>query len=223
MLISCSNKTSKILENATSTADRLILRLKLAGPQRSSALAEAVGIGGEAARQHLTRLATEGLVVAEAMANGVGRPVQLWRLTPAGDARFPDRHAALTAQLIQSMRALLGESAIDQVIATREQAMAQAYAQELAGATDLPDRLGRLAAIRTQEGYMATVEQDGADWLLIEHHCPICVAAAACQGFCRSELALFRSVLGADVQRTEHLLNGDRRCVYRVRSGAGEE
>jgi predicted ArsR family transcriptional regulator len=56
-------------------------------------------------------------------------------------------------------------------------------------------------------------------WLLVEDHCPICAAATQCQGFCRSELALFRRCLGpeATVERTEHLLAGARRCAYRIR------
>ena len=47
---------------------------------------------------------------------------------------------------------------------------------------------------------------------------PICAAAAACQGFCRSELQIFQAVLGEDVQvtRTEHILSGARRCAYRI-------
>lgn len=55
-------------------------------------------------------------------------------------------------------------------------------------------------------------------FVLVENHCPICAAATACQGFCTSELDLFRSVLGpgVDVERTEHIVGGDRRCAYRV-------
>jgi predicted ArsR family transcriptional regulator len=44
------------------------------------------------------------------------------------------------------------------------------------------------------------------------------VAAAECQGFCRAELETFQEVLGPDasVERTEHIVQGDRRCAYRV-------
>lgn len=47
----------------------------------------------------------------------------------------------------------------------------------------------------------------------------ICAAATSCQGFCRSELSMFRDLLGpeADVERTEHLLQGARRCAYLIR------
>ncbi len=51
-------------------------------------------------------------------------------------------------------------------------------------------------------------EEDGS-WLLWESHCPICAAARACRGFCRSELALFRQLLApAGVEREQYLLEG---------------
>ena len=58
---------------------------------------------------------------------------------------------------------------------------------------------------------------DGA-FLLVENHCPICVAARSCQALCRDELGVFRDALGPDaqVERTDHLLAGARRCAYRI-------
>ena len=58
-------------------------------------------------------------------------------------------------------------------------------------------------------------EEDGS-LMLVENHCPICAAATACAGFCRSELETFRSVLSAKVERSEHILLGARRCAYRI-------
>lgn len=52
--------------------------------------------------------------------------------------------------------------------------------------------------------------------MLVENHCPICAAATACAGFCRSELETFRAVLSAEVERSEHILAGARRCAYRI-------
>ena len=79
--------------------------------------------------------------------------------------------------------------------------------------------MARLADLRTAEGYMASwsAEPDGS-FLLIESHCPICAAAETCQGFCRSELAVFRGLLGPDVrvERVEYLLTDGRRCAYRI-------
>lgn len=66
---------------------------------------------------------------------------------------------------------------------------------------------------------MAELVATDDGYLLVENHCPICAAAQACMAFCRSELDLFREIIGpqARVRQTEHILAGARRCAYTVR------
>jgi predicted ArsR family transcriptional regulator len=210
------------LQGARSAADRLLLLLKTGGPQSAADLGAALGVSVEAARQQLVKLAEGGLVAAQTERHGVGRPLQRWSLTAAGNARFPDRHAETMVQFLGIIRRELGEDSLDRLIDARARESRAAYAAALEGAADLGERVARLAAVRTKEGYMAEWRADGADYLLIENHCPICAAATECQGFCRSELELFTWALGpgVSVERTEHIIAGARRCVYRIwRSG----
>ncbi|MGY5802864.1 helix-turn-helix transcriptional regulator [Rhizobium sp. LEGMi12c] len=205
-----------------SPANRILILLKTDGPQLAAAIGEALGISSEAARQQLTKMAEEGLVepVAEAAA-GRGRPRQFWHLTTAGNRQFPDGHADLTATLLATMVSQLGQGALDTVISAREADTLQRYRSEIDLTADLPSRVASLAAIRTQEGYMADHWQDDdGSLMLVENHCPICAAACACSGFCRSELETFRAALGAQVEREEHILLGARRCAYRIRAAA---
>lgn len=192
--------------------------LKRLAPASTSALAEALQMTTEAARQQINKLAEQALVQGAMQApTGAGRPRQLWTLTAAGQAHFPDAHAQLTVQLIGSIRKLFGEKGLDVLIADREAEARARYAQACTAKT-LPQRLAQLAQARTLEGYMARVEPDEGGWLLIEDHCPICAAATSCQGFCRSEQVLFQEVVGdaATVERAEYLLDGGQRCVYRI-------
>lgn len=199
-------------------ADRILLALKARGPLSTAELAKLLGVTGEATRQQLLRLEAEGLIQGRREGGGVGRPRQRWSLTGPAQQRFPDTHPELTVQLIRTIEQTLGAPALDRVIDARQEAQRQVYLTALRGARTLRERLDRLAAIRSAEGYMAAVRKEGDGWLLIENHCPICAAARACQGFCRSELALFREVLGqgVEVERVEHVLAGGRRCAYRV-------
>jgi predicted ArsR family transcriptional regulator len=211
--------SSDHLENSVRpAADRFLVLLKTRGPQTAAELGKAAGVTGEAARQQLVRLAADGLVVATAEPRGVGRPAQVWGLTEAGHARFPDGHAELTAQLLRTIRAELGEAALDRLMESRAAESKAAYAAALAGAEGLGEKVARLAEARTREGYMAESRPEAGGYLLVENHCPICVAATECQGFCRAELDTFRAVLGPDaaVERTEHIVQGDRRCAYRI-------
>ncbi|MFJ6322618.1 MULTISPECIES: helix-turn-helix transcriptional regulator [unclassified Rhizobium] len=205
-----------------SPANRILILLKTDGPQLAAAIGDALGISSEAARQQLTKMAEEGLVepVAEA-ASGRGRPRQLWHLTVAGNRQFPDGHADLTATLLSTMVSQLGQGAVDIVISARETETLRRYRAQINIDEDLPSRVASLAAIRTQEGYMADHwQEDDGTLVLVENHCPICTAASACSGFCRSELETFRAILGAQVEREEHILLGARRCAYRIRAAA---
>lgn len=203
--------------------DTLLTSLKLDGPQTTEALAQRLGVSRQAIRQQADRLKLDGVIEHVAEKGRVGRPRFVWALSPAGHAAFPDGHAEALVGLIGSVRQLLGEAALDTLIADRERQALAVYRAVLQGARDLRDRVERLARQRTAEGYMAQVfEADDGALILAENHCAICAAATACQGFCRSELAMFRAVLdGADVEREEHILAGARRCAYRI-VGPGE-
>jgi predicted ArsR family transcriptional regulator len=153
---------------------------------------------------------------------GRGRPASRWQLTSRADALFPDRHTDLSVSLIRGLRASLGEVGLNQVLQARDGELIQTYRALLdpLEPTDILRRADALAGIRTDEGYMAEARTDGeTEVLLIENHCPICEGARACTALCRSELEVFRTVLGGDVsvEREQHLLAGDRRCVYRIR------
>ena len=200
------------------TADRILQLLKRHGARTAAELGEALAMTGMGARRHLDRLVRDGLVRGFDRVEGVGRPRKFWTLTEKGHLRFPDAHAELTAKLLGDVRRLFGEEGLDRLIAERERDMRQSYDKALQGKSGLEERVGALASMRTGEGYMARIERDGDGLLLIEDHCPICAAAETCQSFCRSELAIFRMVLGADVliERTEYLLEGGRRCAYRI-------
>ncbi|MFL9880866.1 transcriptional regulator [Herbaspirillum rhizosphaerae] len=213
--------TSKHLENTETmpTAERILFRLKTKGPASTALLAQELAMTAEAARLQVQKLLAEDLIKgAQEVSSGAGRPKQNWELSAAGHARFPDSHAYLTVQLIGSIRQLFGEEGLDRLIAQREGEMRSDYLRACQSQSGIPKKLETLAGLRAAEGYMARVEKQGKDWLLIEDHCPICAAAQSCQGFCRSELQLFQEVIGAEasVTREEHLLAGARRCVYRI-------
>jgi predicted ArsR family transcriptional regulator len=204
---------------SSDNGNRVLYTLKSRGPLGTSTLAPALGITEVGVRQHLAKLHDEGLVAFDDQAGEVGRPKRIWRLTAKGHARFPDTHADLTVSLIAGIRSVFGEAGLDRLIEARQEALVATYRQALEPYPDLGDRVSVLARLRTVEGYMAQFEmQKDGSFLLIEDHCPICVAAKTCQGFCRSELELFRAAFGADmsVTRQEHLLSDGRRCVYRI-------
>src|SRR5471032_1570431 len=202
------------------TAEHTLFLLKTRGPQTAQQLAALLNLTSMGARKQLESWQEKGMVTYEEVADKPGRPSRRWLLTEAGHARFPDRHADLTLQLIDQVRGLFGEAGLDKLIGAREAASEQQYRQHLQASSTLPQRVEALVQARSTEGYMAEVEtRDDGSMLLIENHCPICAAARQCQKFCRSELDVFQRVLGPEcsVGRVEHMLNGARRCVYVIK------
>jgi predicted ArsR family transcriptional regulator len=196
----------------------LIDSLKREGPLDAAGLARRLGISAMAVRQHLYDLQGEGLVTHEAEARPVGRPAKLWALTPAADRFFPDGHAEFTVGLIDTLKRTFGDDGLDKLLKLRGRDQIAAYRAKLDKQPSLPKKLQALAEIRTDEGYMAGVEKTGGGYLLVENHCPVCSAAAACTGLCNMELEVFQKSLGRDVkvERIDHILAGARRCAYLV-------
>ncbi|MGD8426489.1 MAG: transcriptional regulator [Balneolaceae bacterium] len=206
------------MKNNLPEHERALLILKTDGPQSVKALAGEMGVTVEGARFHLLKLEKEGLVASESVAEGRGRPKQIWSLTRKGHNRFPNAHADLTVNLIEMMRETLGQNAVDDVIKANEERILSRYSEEMKELEDLEKRIEKLASIRSREGYMADYKKDEEGYLFVENHCPICSAAETCQGFCKAELEVFQQVLGkeASVERVEHIVKGARRCAYRI-------
>ncbi len=207
---------------ADRTRTRLLNALKSSGPQTAADLAQGLDVTSVAVRQHLDGLLRDDLVGFEDMKGSVGRPKRVWELTASGHRLFPDNHSKLVVGLLNGLTDLFGEEGMTRLIAHREARSLKSYGEAMRGVSGLAERMNILAHMRNLEGYMAEVVEENDAFLLIENHCSICAAATACQGFCRSELNLFANVLGPDVsvERTEHQLSGDRRCVYRVEQRA---
>ncbi len=194
--------------------------LKREGAQDSDSLARRFGLTPMAVRLQLERLSRDRLVSCKTVRRPRGRPAFLWRLTRKADAIFPDAHAELTVGLIDSARKAFGPSGFRRLLDARARGQAALYRKRLPPGSASPARkVAALARLRSREGYMAECRRarDGT-LLLSENHCPICVAATACPGLCQAELAVFRKALGpqVSVERTEHILAGDRRCTYRI-------
>jgi iron-sulfur cluster biosynthesis transcriptional regulator SufR len=213
--------TKKTQTQATALRTRraIIQLLKQEGRLDAETLAARLGITAMAVRQHLYALQDEQLITYQEESRPMGRPAKLWQLTPAADRFFPNGYAELTLSLLNSVKEAFGEAGLDRLLEVRTRQQLDGYSQQMKGKRSLKQRLNRLVEIRTNEGYMAEVQpQADGTFLLIENHCPICAAATACTGLCAKELEIFQAILGDEVniQRVEHMISGERRCVYQI-------
>jgi len=213
------------LQSGESTTRRAIVKLlKSEGALDAAHMAARLGLTAMAVRQHLYQLQREKLVTAEERPVPLGRPAKYWQLTRQADRLFPDAYAELSVALIDAMGDAFGEAGLKRVLESRYDRQRSEYLNQILPSLPLREKVQKLARIRTEEGYMAEVKSDrNGGFFLFENHCPICAAATSCKGFCTTELDLFRAVLGPTVvvERVEHILSGDRRCAYLIKSAAG--
>jgi predicted ArsR family transcriptional regulator len=201
------------------TRRRIVKLLKTEGPLDSATLAQRIGVSAMAVRQHLYVLQDQQIVTAKERPVPVGRPAKYGELTRKADRLFPDAYAELSVSLIDSLNDAFGADGLQRILERRTARQGAAYSARIPAAMPLRRKLQKLVEIRTEEGYMAELRSEGAgQYLFIENHCPICAAASSCTGLCANELILFRTILGpgTNVERVEHILAGQRRCVYRV-------
>lgn len=205
-----------------SSRRQIVLRLlKQLGPSDSEALGVQLGISAMAVRQHLYALHAQKLVTYHEEQRPIGRPAKMWGLTPAAAPFFPDTHAGLTVNLLNAVEQTFGDEGVKRVVLQSTQQQIENYRSRIPAGAPLQNRLKKLISLRNDEGYMAEVQrQSDGSFFLIENHCPVCAAAKVCPMLCDSELDVFRAVLGEGVviERTEHILEGARRCVYRIRT-----
>ncbi len=200
------------------TTDRILESIKRNGAVTAKQLSEEFGMTSMGARQHLQALEEDGLLQFEDIKAKVGRPNRHWSLTQKGHDQFSDRHRDLTIQVIDAVEHLFGQEGLEKVALERENSVYQSYSMAMQDCLTLSSKLQKLVELRSAEGYMAELQETASGFLFIENHCPICKAATRCRSLCQSELNVFQRLLGDDslVSRTEHIVEGERRCVYTI-------
>lgn len=197
---------------------RILQLLKMRSNMTVSQLKDALNISAMGIRQHLTILEEEGLVEHYSERHGRGRPHHLYSLTEDANSLFPTTYANFAVGLMQEVAKFNGAGFINKVFKSRMQSQLQTYQERLHG-KNLLERVQELANIRDEEGYMAKLEENDTDYVLIEHNCPIAAIAQEYPHVCELELALFRKSLGTKVYRIEYLMQGSHRCCYRIPKG----
>jgi DeoR family suf operon transcriptional repressor len=203
---------------------RILVQLKRAQRLTARELATRLNLSLNAVRHQLKELEAAGLVHYERQHRGVGAPSFAYILTPAGEALFPRRYEATLTEVLDHVVEREGRAAAVAVLEARYDALTRRLQGELANATPA-ERIAAVARLLSDEGYMAegtaTSPSDGQDTgTLIEHNCAIQAVAERFPEICAAEARFLAAVLGAQVDRQEHILSGCSACEYRVRFSA---
>ena len=200
----------------------ILVQLKRRHATTARELAEVLGVSLNAIRHHLKELEAEALVQSERRPHGIGAPAFVYRLTPAAEALFPRRYESTLNQVLDHVVRQEGRAAAVAVLRGRYESLARELEAELRGASPA-ERLDAVARLLSDEGYMAEAQGSTSESVLVEHNCAIQGVAERFPEICAAEARFLSEVLGAQVERREHILSGCSACEYRVKFNPGED
>ncbi len=197
----------KSVVDGVGTRERVLSLLLALGPSTAATLSERLDVTTAGIRRHLDALLDEGVVMVREPRRRVvtrGRPAKLFALTDAGHAAGPSAYDALAVAALRFM--------------TPEQVeeFAQARAAELEARYASVTSPQELAVRLSEDGYAASVGEQGAGMQLCQHHCPVQHVAAEFPQLCDAETAALGRVLDVHVQRLATIAHGDGVCTTYV-------
>ena len=197
------------------TRDTILRTLRAQGQCTVTELSESAGVSPVSVRHHLANLQAEGLVASGEVRHGVGRPRLVYSLTDDALEKFPTRYFRLTSRILDELKKTLPEQKIDELFSGVAASMAEDYHVRLQG-LPLELRLTRLMALLSEEGFEATLTQDGRHALIHEMSCPYYRIGREHPEVCLVDQSFIAKALALPVERVACLLSGDPHCTFSI-------
>jgi DeoR family transcriptional regulator, suf operon transcriptional repressor len=198
------------------TKDKIFHALRDQGQMTVSELSAAVKITPIAVRHHLSSLQAEGMVEVREERHGVGRPRQIYKLTPIAMERNTSRYYQFTTLLLDQLKEHLPPEMVEKLLREVASSMAGEWKAEL-DALPMPLRLERLVELLTREGFVAKVESTGTDqYCLTELACPYSRISLTHPEVCALDASMLSRALGTPVERISCIRTGSQSCTYSI-------
>lgn len=195
----------------------VLVAVKKDQPATAKELAERFGLTANAVRRHLKELEAAGFVASRREVRGVGGPVLVYSLTEGGEALFPRAYDATLASLLMMVRAQRGTEGVVELFHEQWKRSAGDAQGELARLS-LHERAQLLSELLSSQGYMAEAEAGAPDEATIrEHNCVLRAVAERFPEVCIAEERFLEEVLGAVVERRQHIASGASCCEWCVK------
>lgn len=194
---------------------QILIEVKKSQPVTAKQLGARFGVSANGIRRHLKELELEGLVQFVREQNGLGAPAFAYQLTQAGEALFPNGYRDALTTLLTQVAEKDGRGAVVEMFEQRYAQLARRLKAEL-GSVAPNERIGVVARVLTEEGYMAEWREADGVFHLSEHNCAMRAVVDRFPEICAVEERFLKDVLGAEVQRDAHIVRGCNACEYSI-------
>jgi DeoR family transcriptional regulator, suf operon transcriptional repressor len=178
-------------------------------------LGEKLAISRNAVRQHVSSLENGGLVAVGEMRRGVGRPSQIYTLTPLGSEQFPRQYSLLSELVLASVKELHGPAGTAALMKEIADRLARQYSPRIQGET-VPERADTVAAILNEIGFLAETEQSAQGTAITALNCVYHHLATEFPEVCQLDIELIQQLTGARVEHSECMVRGGLCCRFQL-------
>jgi predicted ArsR family transcriptional regulator len=208
--------------NISPVQRQILIFIKQQGETTNAEIADYLKVSYEAVRQQLRQLEASQLVILHKQQDEdqrLGRPTQVYALSPAGDRLFPKAYDELAVELIDTLTAALGTEALREVLAAFTDGNVRQWAPALQDKS-LLERVEALKGIYVEDDPYMLVDLDDASNTvrLVERNCPFLNVATRRPALCSVTVSTLSRLLGRRVTREKRFQDGDGRCVFRVQA-----
>ncbi len=198
-----------------STRMEVLELLRRKGQASAEAIATDLGVTANAVRQHLTNLEKDGFVVSHPERGARGRPALLFSLTERADAVFPKRYGQLATMVLQEVRDMGGDEALDEVFERVAARHAKAIERDIEGLT-FDQKLNRVVSWIGRAGTLAEKTETEEGVKVTIHNCPFRNTALKFPQVCTITPHLFSQLLGTGVSQSDSIHRRDPYCSFVV-------
>jgi predicted ArsR family transcriptional regulator len=196
-----------------STRDR-ILQTLLNNPNSTiNDLASAVDINSISVRHHLTNLQADGLVTAQEVRHGVGRPRLVYALTETGAEKFPTRYLKLVNLLFFKLKDKLSPEELRLLLSQVAKEIAGDQAKKLRSLS-VEERLNELQKYLSNEGFTLEWEKEGNSYVIKEIACPFYHINNEHPEVCKIDEEIISTLLSSPIKKGKCVVKGDTYCSY---------
>lgn len=201
----------------STAAGRVVKAIRVRGKARITEVAEDLGVTASAVRQHLTHLEASGVVRAEKVREGVGRPYYLYSVTPEAHNLFYQDYGELARLLLEEVTRVQGRDALPEVLRRLSARLADLYRDEVDGQV-LTERVREWAELLEGRGVIVEVKETDEGYVIEQYGCPYLSVAVDDRAMCEMERQVMERLLESNVRRERCSLDGHKSCQFAVRN-----
>jgi len=194
-------------------------------------LAERLAMAPVSVRHHLDILQGDNLICVERLERkgSVGRPQQVYTLTPEANCYFPNNFAGLADKLMDQIKQILPPDQVPSAFRSIARQIAAEFKERDTitlqwqdGNATTEAYLDRVTAFLSERGYLARWERDPngrpGEYLLHKYNCPYAGVSTAHRELCSMDQTLVNELFAEPCQRSASMVDGSHCCTYRVTS-----